>query len=175
MDRLKKNYILPGSDETEIPARTKRWKKRKALIETNNLEIHHQVPNDDSEVWSPLSDLSQSLSGTAEEVDNLNHNSSDYDSDGASEDACGVTHITVTDENSEDRIPPSGHQSESGGEVSNLNHKSSEYDSDDGSEDEHNGGGITNLMDYGDSDHDVERFSEDTHDAQHTTAVLRVR
>ena len=28
MDRLKRKYILPGSDETEIPARTKRWKKK---------------------------------------------------------------------------------------------------------------------------------------------------
>ncbi|KAL6479290.1 hypothetical protein MHYP_G00127230 [Metynnis hypsauchen] len=101
-DRLKRKYILPGCDETEIPARTKRWKKRKALIETNNLEIHQSFQDlpsahDSSEVWSPLSDLSQSLSGTAEEVDN--------------------------------------------------------------------------LMDYGDSDHDVENFSEDAHDAQHTTRL----
>ncbi|KAL6487695.1 hypothetical protein MHYP_G00043210 [Metynnis hypsauchen] len=176
MDRLKRKYILPGCDETEIPARTKRWKKRKALIETNNLEIHQSFQDlpsahDSSEVWSPLSDLSQSLSGTAEEVDNLNHNSSDYDSDDASEDVCDVTHIAITDENSEDWIPLSGHQSVSGGEVSRIAGDLSEAGTSLGGQHCLSGEDVFNLMDYGDSDHDVENFSEDAHDAQHTTRL----
>ncbi|KAJ4920918.1 hypothetical protein JOQ06_000173 [Pogonophryne albipinna] len=32
MDRLKRKYILPGSDKTEIPPRTKRWKKRQPVL-----------------------------------------------------------------------------------------------------------------------------------------------
>ncbi|KAL6482204.1 hypothetical protein MHYP_G00102840 [Metynnis hypsauchen] len=151
MDRLKRKYILPGCDETEIPARTKRWKKRKALIETNNLEIHQSFQDlpsahDSSEVWSPLSDLSQSLSGTAEEVD-------------------------ITDENSEDWIPLSGHQSVSGGEVSRIAGDLSEDGTSLGGQHCLSGEDVFNLMDYGDSDHDVENFSEDAHDAQHTTRL----
>ncbi|KAL6487691.1 hypothetical protein MHYP_G00043170 [Metynnis hypsauchen] len=127
MDRLKRKYILPGCDETEIPARTKRWKKRKALIETNNLEIHQSFQDlpsahDSSEVWSPLSDLSQSLSGTAEEVDRI-----------------------------------AGDLSEAGTSLGGQHCLSGED--------------VFNLMDYGDSDHDVENFSEDAHDAQHTTRL----
>ncbi|KAL6480944.1 hypothetical protein MHYP_G00090240 [Metynnis hypsauchen] len=127
MDRLKRKYILPGCDETEIPARTKRWKKRKALIETNNLEIHQSFQDlpsahDSPEVWSPLSDLSQSLSGTAEEVDRI-----------------------------------AGDLSEAGTSLGGQHCLSGED--------------VFNLMDYGDSDHDVENFSEDAHDAQHTTRL----
>nr|XP_033967044.1 uncharacterized protein LOC117467508 isoform X2 [Pseudochaenichthys georgianus] len=124
MDRLKRKYILPGSDKTEIPPRTKRWKKRKTLTEANDIEIRKSIqdlPNDSAEVWSPISGLSsQSLSGTTEEVDNLNHNSSDHDLDNGSEDAHDVSHTAITDEDSDAWPSLSGQQSLSGAEVSSL-------------------------------------------------------
>ncbi|XP_076876737.1 uncharacterized protein LOC143526043 [Brachyhypopomus gauderio] len=128
MDRLKRKYILLGSEDTEIPARTKRWKLRKALIEANNIEIHQSVQDlpaahDSPGVWSPLSGQStQSLSGTTDEVN-------------------------VTYDNSEDWSPLSKQQSLSGVEVSNLNHNSSECDSDSGSEDAHSGGYVSKTAD----------------------------
>ncbi|KAL7873542.1 hypothetical protein AOLI_G00126130 [Acnodon oligacanthus] len=78
---------------------------RKALKEANNLEIHLSVQDlpsshDYSEVWSPLSDLSQSSRNCRRsscKFEKLNHNSSDYDSDDASEDTCDVTYIAITD------------------------------------------------------------------------------
>ncbi|KAK1894612.1 G2/M phase-specific E3 ubiquitin-protein ligase, partial [Dissostichus eleginoides] len=95
MDRLKRKYILPGSDKMEIPPRTKRWKKRKTLTEANNIEIRKSI---------------QDL--------NLNHNSSDHDLDNGSEDAHDVSQTAITDEDSEAWPSLSGQQSLSGAEVS---------------------------------------------------------
>ncbi|KAL6491534.1 hypothetical protein MHYP_G00018790 [Metynnis hypsauchen] len=83
---------------------------------------HWPSAPDSSEVWSPLSDLSHSLPGTAEEVDRI-----------------------------------AGDLSEAGASLSGQQCLSGED--------------VFNLMDYGDSHHDVEDLSEDAHDAQHTTRL----
>ncbi|KAF7645023.1 hypothetical protein LDENG_00211580 [Lucifuga dentata] len=102
----------------------------KALTEANNTDIHHSIQDlprahESSEVWSCLNELSsRSLSG---EVDNLNHNSSDHDSDSGSEDAEDVSHIAITDDDSEAWAPLSGQQSLSGAEVSSLHADCGEF------------------------------------------------
>ncbi|XP_071059124.1 uncharacterized protein [Pseudochaenichthys georgianus] len=109
---------------------------RKTLTEAKDIEIRKSIqdlPNDSAEVWSHISGLSsQSLSGTTEEVDNLNHNSSDHDLDNGSEDAHDVSHTAITDEDSDAWPSLSGQQSLSGAEVSNLNRNSSDSGSEDG-------------------------------------------
>ncbi|KAJ8006558.1 hypothetical protein DPEC_G00108490 [Dallia pectoralis] len=95
--RLKRKYILLGSDQTDIPRRTRRlWKKRKEMRETKIDQPNQDLPraHASSDAWISVSEpSSERLSGTTEEVN-------------------------VTDDDSEPWVPLSGQQGLSGAEDS---------------------------------------------------------
>nr|XP_046258430.1 uncharacterized protein LOC124066227 isoform X2 [Scatophagus argus] len=120
MDRRRRKYTSPDS-EYEIPSRTRRYWKRRKLIEAINVHQSNQ------------------------EMQKLDQESSDFDFDNGSEDehyGCGITQ-NLSQESSDDRAE--GDDIDGDDVTQKLDQESSDFDSDNGSEDEHDGCGITNL------------------------------
>ncbi|KAI7801395.1 hypothetical protein IRJ41_011007 [Triplophysa rosa] len=77
---------------------------RETKIDLPNQDLPRAHANSDA--WIPVSETSSERpSETTEEVNNLNENSPHYDFDNGSEDAHDVSHITVTNDDSEPWVP----------------------------------------------------------------------